>query len=141
VFPKFSRRKQLIRILLFIWQLPQNIIGFLISRFCKSCTKNDNKFYYGNFFNAGISLGNFIIFDKRNIAQPDFERSLKHEKGHQIQSKYLGWLYLIIVGIPSIIRNIYDRIAHEKWSYSKRKNWYYNGFPEKWADKLGGNIS
>lgn len=42
----------------------------------------------------------FIFLSK--IAQHS-DSTIKHEYGHTIQSKYLGWLYLIIIGLPSIV--------------------------------------
>ena len=59
-------------------------------------------------------------------------RAIKHEYGHTIQSLCLGWFYLIIVGAPSVIRaSIWN---HYKLEDKK----YYEGFPENWADLLGG---
>lgn len=140
------------KFLLFIWQLPQNIIGFIITRFaCGKIVFNINNtfcnvYFMKYLFNSGISLGNYIIFDKkyRKYSESDnfnkcliFKNSVRHEYGHQIQSKISGPFYLIVVGIPSLFRNIYHRIFHKKWSLSKRINWYYNSFPEKQADQLG----
>ena len=31
------------------------------------------------------------------------DHTIKHEYGHTIQSKWLGWLYLLVIGLPSII--------------------------------------
>lgn len=57
-----------------------------------------------------------------------------HEWGHSIQSLIFGPLYLLVIGIPSVMRG---SISH--WHYNKNDNWdYYNGFPENWADKIGG---
>ena len=82
-----------------------------------------------NLFNSGISLGSYIIFDGRiEISETD----VLHEYGHQLQSRMLGPLYLLIVGIPSLIGNIYSRIK------KKDEKWYYSRFPENWADRLGG---
>lgn len=137
---------------LFIWQLPQNIIGFIITRF--ACGKIDfninntfcNVYFMKYLFNSGVSLGNYIIFDKkyREYGESDnfnkrliFENSVRHEYGHQIQSKMCGLFYLIVIGIPSLFRNIYHRVFHKKWSSSKKRNWYYSSYPEKQADKLG----
>lgn len=127
-------------------ELPQNIIGKLLSINSKnmSYTMNDGtvkRFYFKNkFFNSGISLGDYIIMDncRFKLSKEELRKSINHEYGHSIQSKKLGWLYLLIVGIPSIFRNIYDRLFHRKWNYDKRCKWYYDGFPENWADKLGG---
>jgi hypothetical protein len=55
-----------------------------------------------------------------------------HELGHQRQSEMFGPLYLLIVGLPSIIR---ARI----WVGRKLPPLdYYKGWPENQADKLGG---
>lgn len=121
------------KFLFWIWQLPQNIAGFIISRFAiKSRSKN---IYFLRLFRAGVSLGDYIILDPIHLG--DFE-VYQHERGHQAQSRILGPFYLLIVGLPSIIRNIYLRTKGKNWSYSKKKNWYYGAFPENWADKLGG---
>ena len=75
---------------------------------------------------AGVSLGKYIIFDSACKVSPiDYN----HEKGHQKQSLYLGWLYLIVIGIPSGIHNLINR---------KCKCNYYHFWTEAWADKLGG---
>ena len=65
-------------------------------------------------------------------------REFPHEQGHQKQSRYLGWFYLIIIGLPSLLGNIYDRVAHKDWSSKDSIKWYYNQPWEKWADHLGG---
>lgn len=125
------------KILLYLWQLPQNLIGLLVI-LITNAKKTDAEFEYvaNDFTPFGVSLGNYIIFGGtvRN------ENSYKHEYGHHRQSLYLGWLYLFIVGIPSLIGNIWDRIAHKKWTVKKRINWYYSRFPENWADNLGGVV-
>lgn len=67
----------------------------------------------------------------------DQEDGMRHEYGHTIQSRYLGPLYLLVIGLPSILGNIWDRINHKTWMYSKSCQWYYNQPWEKWADLLG----
>lgn len=48
-----------------------------------------------------MSLGLFIfMFGGRYIGD---EETLKHEYGHSIQSKILGPLYLIVIGLPSLM--------------------------------------
>lgn len=122
----------MIKLLLYLWQLPQEIIGFFLVLILKG-----KQTKYGiigiytvpNLFHSGISLGDYIIFDSRiEISETD----VLHEYGHQLQSRMLGPLYLLIVGIPSLIGNIYSRIK------KKDNKWYYSRFPENWADKLGG---
>lgn len=127
-------------------ELPQNIVGKIISLRCNqmSYTMNDGTvrriYFKSNFFNSAISLGDYIIVDSIHfkLSKNELDKCINHEYGHSKQSKKLGWLYLVIVGIPSMFRNIYDRFFHKKWNYDKRCEWYYNGYPEKQADELGG---
>lgn len=126
------------KVLLYIWQLPQNILGLLIIALSKFKKHSYCGYWicsimpeYGNSVNkyTAISLGSYIIASKE--LSP---RILMHERGHQVQSKYLGPLYLIAVGIPSFIRDIYKNI------FNKDSYWYHSGYPENWADKLGRQL-
>lgn len=122
-------------VLLYIWQLPQNLLGLLVIFFSKAkktewngivCYKTDYVF--------GVSLGKYIILDRWSTIT-----DILHEYGHQKQSLILGWLYLPIIGITSaVFNNLWDRLAHKDWSTTDRYDWYYARFPEQWADKLGG---
>ena len=100
-------------VLLYLHQLPQNLLGLLVIFFTKAryndidYRKKDNH-WISHKYRFGVSLGKYIIFGGSVTLI-----SLKHEQGHQKQSLYLGWLYLLVVGLPSIIRNIWDRIAHK----------------------------
>lgn len=131
------------QVLLWLWQLPQNIIGFAVSWFC---TKDYRLiegiwywFYYReHFFRSAVSLGNYIIADKAYCDSNSLENMLMHERGHQAQSRYLGPLYLIAVGLPSLCGNVYDRIFHRNWERLRRELWYYSQPWEAWADRLGG---
>ena len=124
--------KKIKKILLYLWQLPQEIIGYFLVLILKG--KQSKYGIIGiytvpNLFHSGISLGDYIIFDSRiELSEID----VLHEYGHQLQSRFLGPLYLLIVGIPSLIGNIYSRVKN------KSDAWYYSRFPENWADKLGG---
>lgn len=130
----------MISILKFIWQLPQNLIAlFILLINCRNYTKEEIegvKVYFLKYgmFGCGVSLGNFILLSTI-YKNPEYRYALpdtaKHEHGHQIQSLYLGFLYLIVVGIPSVCNNIWSRIA------KKDHKWYYSRYPENWADKLG----
>jgi hypothetical protein len=121
-------------ILLYIWQLPQNILGLLVVLITRAKHEPDLGFYCTYKFGwFGVSLGNYIIFG----GSPS-KRSINHEKGHQKQSRYLGWLYLILIGIPSFFGNIWDRLVHKKWPVERQITWYYSQPWEKWADILGG---
>ena len=121
------------RKLFILWELPQILLALLIhavlkKRIMQTIDYKDSKIFFVKNFPGGISLS-FMIFlsdiDLNNL------RAIKHEYGHTIQSLCLGWSYLVIVGVPSIIRaTIWN---HYKLDGKK----YYEGFPENWADLLG----
>ena len=114
----------------YIWQLPQNLLGLLVVKILKAEKDTwDGIEYYNGKLSGGVSLGKYIIIDRRYYQDV---RTVHHEEGHQKQSLYLGWLYLIVIGIPSGIGNLVFRIP----AVSKRFNYYHQPW-ERWADKLG----
>ena len=136
----------LLTCILFIWQLPQIILGFIVLCVYRRkysvhksvySTENCKPFSYHKIYNYnnGVSLSSkFIILgDSRCI-----KRTLLHEHGHAFQSKVLGPLYLILIGLPSASGNIFDRVFHKKWEPQKRIKWYYNLPWEHWADLVYG---
>lgn len=130
----------MLNFLKWVWQFPQNLIGFLMTRKPEQVKEyKDVKVYYThNTLGCGVSLGNFIILDASFLNSKEEETVTKHEYGHHRQSIYLGWLYLIVVGIWSAIRNRYHAWFHKSWDSIKAEAWYYGSYPENWADKLGG---
>lgn len=117
------------KFLLYLWQLPQNLVGLILLMFLTNIITHTFKnitFYYSKTFKGGISLGNYIIVGSLD------EKMVKHEFGHSIQSKYLGWLYLPIIGLPSLIWCIlYGSII------KPTPNGYYKFWTERNADILG----
>jgi len=83
---------------------------------------------------GGISLGAFIFIDedipKNRAPESDF---INHEYGHCLQSIILGPIYLLVIGLPSIIW----AWLFESWRYKNRKSYYWL-YTESWADRLGG---
>lgn len=119
----------MINLFLILWQLPQNLLGYLVIGLLNAylpAFDTDPKFYlhYKTWFSS-VSLGDFIILNGYCYT----EITIKHEIGHQKQSKILGWFYLPVIGILSVIGNLLHRIF---------KFNYYSLPWEKWADKLGG---
>jgi hypothetical protein len=116
-----------------LWELPQILLALIVyavvkKRIIQAIDYKGSNVYFVKDFPGGISLS-FMIFlndiDLNNL------RAIKHEYGHTIQSRYLGWFYLFIIGMPSIIRaSIWNR-------YKLEDKKYYEGFPENWADLLG----
>ena len=115
-------------LLIWLWCFPQQLLGLIVKHVTKA-TKNEDHYFY-NVKSGSVSLGTYIFLCESH--QGD-ERVLKHEKGHTKQSLMLGWLYLIVIGLPSIIWcNCFNKYR-EKHNVS-----YYSFYTEKWADKLGG---
>ena len=136
---------KILKVIRWIWQLPQNLIGFLLTREYKYKSERyiDSKWvsvYYKSLFRSGVSLGDYIILDHWYCGRACSTQAVAHEYGHSKQSLILGWFYLPLVGLSSFINNIWDRLFHKKWSSDQREKWYYSRYPENWADKLGGVV-
>jgi hypothetical protein len=113
-----------------IWELPQYALGYIIAKVTTMgyCNRWEDALVYQWEFNNGLSLGRYIFvpFDADS-------KYIKHEYGHSIQSKYLGWFYLLVIGLPSLIWcGCFDKYR------AKHGISYYDFYTEKWADKLGG---
>lgn len=114
--------------LLYLWQLPQNLLGLLLRAICRG-TDTD---YEGALvrrsqkMQGGISLGRYIVVNRYAS-----RKTIMHEYGHCRQSQMLGPLYLLVVGLPSILH---------AWLHDcgKAGKTYYHFFTERWADRLGG---
>ena len=121
-----------IGLILHIWQLPQCLVGICVILFY-IVSKKEIRYQNGiavvkAFPAGGVSLGEYIII---HISCDD-EETRKHELGHRRQSRMLGPLYLIIVGIPSVCLCLLAKKSQKINAH------YYDHFPEKWANQLGG---
>lgn len=120
--------KIICNILLYFWQLPQNLIGEAMLLYFRKEKRvaefNGRRFYIAPTMNGGISLGKYIILSPK-VGKNRYVYN--HEYGHSRQSLYLGWLYLLIIGIPSLIHA----------SVCRSDN-YYHFWTERWANSLGG---
>lgn len=119
-------------ILLYTWQLPQNLLGLLLRGMYKGTDTQykDLLVRRSKKMNGGISLGKYVI------ASETLDREgLLHEWGHSKQSRLLGPLYLLAVGLPSILK----ASVHDAYNCEGKANWFYFGqYPENWADKIAG---
>jgi hypothetical protein len=136
--------KLLILPLLFIWELPQILLGIVVFAVINSRQKIIKIEQEAHHFiietpNIGVSLGWIVFWTTQGNRFSHLNNDCRmHEFGHALQSAILGPLYLIIVGIPSISRVLYSKWYYKKYGYSWKN--YFNGFPENWADRLGGVI-
>ena len=126
--------KYIRNLILFIWQLPQHIValiyfGYLVMM-CKDLgvdSRYKQAIVIPCIMRGAVTLGNYVFVGLNS----EYRKTVKHELGHTIQSKILGPLYLIVIGIPSItycgLRRIFP---------SLRKKNYYDFFSEKSANYL-----
>lgn len=123
--------KRIKSVLKYIWQLPQNIIALIylsyliVENQIPAIIKYKGIKVYTKYSSGSATLGNYIFISPRAT-----ENTIKHEYGHTRQSLYLGPLYLIIIGIPSILW----AMIHKTIASDKLYSWFYT---ETWADKLG----
>ena len=116
------------QILLWIWCLPQNLVGLIVKHVTKATPRA--KHYWFKVECGSVSLGEYIFLCPSHYGNM---KVLRHEVGHRKQSRMLGWLYLPVIALPSLIwAGIYM-----KWG-DKFKVSYYWFYTERWADKLAG---
>lgn len=122
-------------IILFIWQLPQNIVAIIMLPFIGKpkaiSIANSCLSLTGSKMSGGITLGSFIFLSERSAREPYV---IEHEYGHVKDSHIFGPLYLLIIGIPSLL-----------WAacYSCDKKYfkgrtYYDFFTERRANRNAG---
>ena len=126
--------KYIRNLILFIWQLPQHIVAIIYFGYLVMMCKDlgvDSRYKQATvipcIMRGAVTLGDYVFVGLTS----EYRKTVKHELGHTIQSKILGPLYLIVIGIPSItycgLRRIFP---------SLRKKNYYNFYTEKWANNL-----
>ena len=118
----------LLQIFYIIWQIPQILVALVMLPFMgkKKLIRKENYcwVYECENMSGGISLGCFIFLSKYSAKR---ETTIMHELGHVKQSHMLGWLYLIIIGLPSIL-----------WATFNGNRCYYSFYTESWANDLMG---
>ena len=112
----------LLFILLFIWQLPQNIVALVMLPFLGKLELISYKKFCFAFkaskMAGGISLGTFAFLDPYSAKKV---ATVMHEQ-------IFGPLYLFVIGIPSIM-----------WAWLGDDNkCYYDFYTERWANKHAG---
>lgn len=115
-------KNQLISSLKWIWQFPQNMLalcmeGVLCSAATRGSKSEGNQLIICDTLPGEVSLGDYIF-----IHSDTTKKSIKHECGHSKQSDKLGPLYLLIIGIPSLLHNLIYYIFGKfgiTWDYYK----------------------
>lgn len=132
------------------WGYPQTIAGLFIYLYYFGCPHS----YYGGVVktawpkDSGVSLGMFI-FTPREPAPSDSGKEAEdrrrycdevtvHEYGHTFQALLLGYLYPVIIGIPSMS---WANIPYFR-KLRREKNIPYTWlFCEKWASYAGEKVT
>ena len=119
-------------VLLFVWQLPQNLVALLVLIF----SKTEGVIAYRHYCFAlktklpskasGVSLGNFALISPDRASD---EKTVRHElDGHTVDSKIFGPLYLLVVGLPSVLHLLF---------HNSRRD-YDDFYTERWANRHAG---
>lgn len=123
----------IVYLILFIWQILQNLIGIGFWIYFKLrgdleaiVTNKYSKVYRSKYMSGGISLGCFAFVSNY---YSNMKTVILHEQGHFFQSKLLGIFYLPTVGISSLIH---------AWLHDPKKSCYYNFWCEAWSNKVSG---
>lgn len=130
------------KILLWIWQFPQNLLGILFWAFfyrpwdgvpyISGFEPVTGRMYWSYWMKGDVTLGEYVFIHATSpLHAVRRKTTLMHESGHVRQSRMLGPLYLVVIGLPSLL-----------WAWSHKviapKRAYYWFYTEKWANRLGG---
>ncbi|MCC5889008.1 MAG: hypothetical protein JJU01_00475 [Alkalibacterium sp.] len=133
------------------WGFFQSLLGFILLLIFY---KSPHDMYYGSIrtkwpLRGGISLGLFIFTpNEQNMSSvsPIYSKERwndycaqvsVHEYGHTVQSLILGPLYLVTVGIVSLI---WSRSGYFKQKRKENCIPYSDCWTEKWANSLGEKV-
>ncbi|MBR4434845.1 MAG: hypothetical protein IKS90_01965 [Clostridia bacterium] len=127
------------------WGILQTLVGFVVF-LCN--IKKPHALYHGSVLtewsnHASISLGMFVFVYNGGASRSELRPSAKrifadeglivHEYGHTIQSLLLGPLYLVVIGIPSLLWAELPRYIKKR-----KEGAPYSAFwTERGADRLG----
>lgn len=129
----------------FCWELPQLMLGYIIAQWRNILGRIDRVETLGGVTFAieqgrgdglirGVSLGCFVNIWLTDSLGRDFQYEAKyssgqifmHEYGHTIDSRRFGWLYLIIIGLPSLVSVKLAGIGNHE---------HKNLYAERWANQ------
>ena len=124
--------------LVLLWQLPQVLLGWILRLFYPAAytlEKDGVTVIFSDKFHGGLSLGTTVFVHSHVYTWNEFPLdtlTVRHELGHSRQSRTLGWFYLLVIGLPSILH---------AWLYRRDPadpDKYYRFYTEAWADRLAG---
>lgn len=141
----------LYRFVQWTWGLPQTLVG---SVYYLLNIKQPHYEYHGSKVTiwkskSSLSLGMFTFISddpfcyyesyQRDYSETEFSKMLLvHEYGHTIQSLIFGPLYLLLVGVPSILWSFLPVFVRKR---ERERLSYFSVYPERWANKLGEKVT
>ena len=119
-------------VLQILWGFPQTLLGFAVFLRLR---KLPHYRYHGAVVtewkrSSGVSLGLFVFIPEGSFGK-DF---IVHEYGHTIQSLLLGPIYLLVVGVPSVL---WCNLRCFATLRKKKGVSYQKLYTERWANWLG----
>lgn len=123
-------------VLQWTWCLPQNLVGLCI---LLAHRKEERMRFHGAYVtawgnNGCTSMGSFIFMDRSNMQHMPL---LVHEYGHTLQSAVLGWLYLPVIALPSVLWFLLPVCRQYR---RKHRISYYRFYTESWANRWGERV-
>lgn len=145
---KHPRRAAVQAFTRFWWELPQLWLGYMVSQWRNIIGQIDRVETIGGVTFAiaegrndgvykGLSLGCYVNMWISDSIEGEFDtfvrykssQMLMHEFGHTLDSMRLGWGYLFIVGIPSLLSQMAESSSHGRQHQHKKL------YAERWANK------
>lgn len=128
-----------------IWNLPTTLIGALVALVLLITGSKPYKFGptivipYKTNMGGGFSFSFFTFINEK---YKESYHILAHEYGHSLQGLILGPFWLLLVGIPSVIRFHYRELVY-KYNYEKYRTFksYDSIWFERTATKYGRKYS
>ena len=118
------------------WGIVQNIVGlafFLVNIRKKHYRFNGAVVTEWNYPRGSLGMGMFIFVSVSKKSPDAIRKVALHEYGHTLQSIILGPLYLIVIGLPSLLWCSLPCFAN----YRRKHNIsYYRFYTEHWANRL-----
>lgn len=125
------------KLLWYLWQLPQNLCGLIYKFICKGkivyhdLASDNGASIFLKSGRGSVTLGKYVFIYSEDR---ELQETIIHELGHVKQSKILGPLYLLVIGIPSIVHCWYNDFVDCCWKDGRYH--YEHFFTESWAEKL-----
>lgn len=117
------------------WGILQTLIGAIV--FLCVCS-NRHKYINGVVVTeipghwGAIAIGMFVFVDSLPESNIDDYFTIIHEYGHTVQSLILGPVWLLVIGLPSLLWAGFGDNYRRTHGVS-----YYDFYTEKWANILG----